>query len=57
MARSGLSIKEVGSHESCRIHGRSNLNAFSDGFRVLRTIGYERRTHRAITRAQVVDPT
>ncbi len=56
MARSGLAIKEVGSHESCRIHGRSNLNAFSDGFRVLRTIGYERRTHRAITRAQVADP-
>ncbi|WP_083835819.1 glycosyltransferase family 2 protein [Gordonia otitidis] len=56
MARGGLSISEVGSHESCRIHGRSNLNAFSDGFRVLRTIEYERRTHRAVRRARVADP-
>lgn len=56
MARGGLSIREVGSHESCRIHGRSNLNAFSDGFRVLRTIEYERRTHRAVRRARVADP-
>lgn len=56
MARGGLSFSEVGSHESCRIHGRSNLNAFSDGFRVLRTIEYERRTHRAVRRARVADP-
>lgn len=50
MARSGLVIREVGSHESRRIHGRSNLNAFTDGFRVLRTIGLEHRLHRAARR-------
>ncbi len=47
IARSGLMIREVGSFEGRRIHGRSNLNAFSDGWRVLRTIGRERREHRA----------
>ncbi len=47
IARSGLLIREVGSFEACRIHGRSNLNAFSDGFRVLRTINRERRLHKA----------
>ncbi|MEY1674059.1 glycosyltransferase family 2 protein [Gordonia sp. ABKF26] len=46
MARSGLTIREVGSRESKRIHGRSNLNALTDGMRVLRTIGLERRLHR-----------
>ncbi len=48
IARSGLRIREVGSFEGRRIHGRSNLNAFSDGLRVLRTIGRERREHRAV---------
>ena len=47
MARAGLTITEVGSHESRRIHGRSNLNAVSDGLRVLRTIDRERRSRRA----------
>ncbi|WP_431309345.1 glycosyltransferase family 2 protein [Gordonia sesuvii] len=47
MARAGVVIREVGSHESRRIHGRSNLNAFSDGVRVLRTIDRERRSRRA----------
>ncbi|WP_419232437.1 glycosyltransferase family 2 protein [Gordonia sp. CPCC 205515] len=47
MARAGVVIHEVGSHESQRIHGRSNLNAFSDGIRVLRTINFERRSRRA----------
>lgn len=37
-AASGLRVGEVGSVEHPRIHGRSNLNAFRDGFRVLRTI-------------------
>lgn len=46
MIRAGKTIREVGSHERCRIHGRSNLNAFSDGLRVLRTINHERRLHR-----------
>ncbi|MGV9712533.1 glycosyltransferase family 2 protein [Gordonia sp. NPDC003424] len=47
MARAGVTIREVGSHESMRIHGRSNLNAFTDGMRVLRTINFERRSRRA----------
>lgn len=51
IARSGLLIREVGSHEGKRIHGRSNLNAFSDGWRVLRTIDRERREHRAVVRS------
>lgn len=46
-ARSGWLIHEVGSFEGRRIHGRSNLNAVTDGLRVLRTIGRERRKHRA----------
>ncbi|WP_424809602.1 glycosyltransferase family 2 protein [Rhodococcus sp. 27YEA15] len=43
LATSGLNIVEVGSFEGPRIHGRSNLNAYSDGMRVLRTIGQEWR--------------
>lgn len=46
-ARSGWLIREVGSFEGRRIHGRSNLNAVTDGMRVLRTIRRERREHRA----------
>lgn len=46
MIRAGKKIREVGSFESPRIHGRSNLNAVSDGLRVLRTINKERRSHR-----------
>ncbi|MFD4291835.1 glycosyltransferase family 2 protein [Rhodococcus sp. NPDC058505] len=41
LATAGLVIAEVGSFEGPRIHGRSNLNAYSDGMRVLRTIGQE----------------
>lgn len=50
MIRAGKRITEVGSIERCRIHGRSNLNAFSDGLRVLRTINYERKLHRGARR-------
>ncbi|ETA00546.1 hypothetical protein ThrDRAFT_00472 [Frankia casuarinae] len=39
--RAGLRIAEVPSFEHPRLHGVSNLNAFSDGFRVLRTIFVE----------------
>ncbi len=39
----GFVVREVGSVEACRVHGRSNLNAFRDGMRVLRTIAAERR--------------
>jgi glycosyltransferase involved in cell wall biosynthesis len=38
IARAGLTVKEVASYEYPRIHGVSNLNAFRDGLRVLRTI-------------------
>lgn len=39
----GLRIAEVPSYESPRVFGESNLNAVSDGLRVLRTIAAERR--------------
>jgi glycosyltransferase involved in cell wall biosynthesis len=38
VARAGLIVKEVASYEHPRIHGVSNLNAVSDGLRVLFTI-------------------
>ena len=43
-AKAGLSILEVPSHEQERIHGLSNLNAWKDGRRVLKTIAQERVT-------------
>jgi glycosyltransferase involved in cell wall biosynthesis len=42
IAKAGLVIHEVPSYERDRIHGESNLNAISDGLRVLRTIGTEK---------------
>jgi glycosyltransferase involved in cell wall biosynthesis len=42
VARAGLVVREVASYEHSRIHGVSNLNAFRDGWRVLRTIMVER---------------
>ena len=42
-ARAGLVVTEVPSFEHPRIHRVSNLNAFRDGMRVLRTILIERR--------------
>ena len=42
IAHAGLIVKEVASYEHSRIHGVSNLNSFSDGIRVLRTILVER---------------
>ncbi|GAB7048160.1 hypothetical protein JCM9534A_32860 [Catenuloplanes indicus JCM 9534] len=38
VARAGLRVEEVPSYEHERIHGVSNLNAITDGLRVLRTI-------------------
>jgi glycosyltransferase involved in cell wall biosynthesis len=38
VAEAGLCVTEVPSYEHARIHGVSNLNAVSDGLRVLRTI-------------------
>jgi hypothetical protein len=46
VAKSGLKVTEVPSFERSRIHGVSNLNAFSDGMRVVRTILTERRRTR-----------
>ncbi|GGM99007.1 glycosyltransferase involved in cell wall biosynthesis [Actinoplanes campanulatus] len=46
-ARADLAIVEVASFEHSRIHGVSNLNAFTDGMRVLRTIAREWRPKRA----------
>ena len=37
-AKSGLRVTEVASFELARIHGRSNLRTFNDGWRVLGTI-------------------
>ena len=42
IAKAGLRVTEVASFERNRLHGVSNLNAFSDGLRVLRTIAIER---------------
>lgn len=53
-ARSGWLIHEVGSFEGKRIYGRSNLNAVTDGLRVLRTISRERRERRNARAAAVV---
>jgi glycosyltransferase involved in cell wall biosynthesis len=43
VAEAGLLVTEVPSFEHSRIHGVSNLSAFSDGVRVLRTIMTELR--------------
>jgi glycosyltransferase involved in cell wall biosynthesis len=52
-AHAGLVVTEVPSFEHPRIHGVSNLSAFSDGLRVLRTIVTERRrVQRVATQAR-----
>ncbi|MGF7236216.1 MAG: glycosyltransferase family 2 protein [Frankia sp.] len=59
VAKADLSIVEIPSYEHPRIHGVSNLNAFSDGLRVLRTIFVEwrrRATHHPSTTTTVVPP-
>ena len=43
IAKAGLRVAEVPSFERSRYFGNSNLNAFSDGVRVLRTIHAERK--------------
>jgi glycosyltransferase involved in cell wall biosynthesis len=50
-ARTGLTVAEVPSFERGRLHGVSNLHAWSDGLRVLRTAVSEYlspRTHQAL---------
>ena len=49
IAQAGLKVEEVASFEHSRIHGVSNLNAVSDGWRVLRTIIAERYYYRRRT--------
>lgn len=46
IAAAGVQITEVGSVELERLFGESNLNAVTDGLRVLRTIFSERRLRR-----------
>ena len=53
IAAAGLVVTEVASHERKRVHGMSNLNAVSDGLRVLRTIGTERRRARSVSAINV----
>jgi hypothetical protein len=50
VAGTRLNVVEVCSHEYSRIHGVSNLNAVSDGFRVLKTIRQEHRNRRVSVR-------
>jgi len=54
-AVAGLRVVEVPSFESDRIHGDSNLNAVSDGLRVLRTIAVERRYARTTGAQHALD--
>jgi glycosyltransferase involved in cell wall biosynthesis len=57
VASHGLRIKEVPSVEAARLHGTSNLNAFRDGRRVLRTILSEYRRRRELRRRTSTMPT
>jgi glycosyltransferase involved in cell wall biosynthesis len=52
VAAEGLRVAEVPSFEHPRIHGASNLDAFSDGLRVLTTILVERRRARCRQRSR-----
>ena len=54
IAVAGLDVVEVPSVERRRIHGQSNLNAVSDGLRVLKTIVAERRRAGGIRRELAV---
>ena len=55
IAKAGLRVTEVPSFERSRYFGTSNLNAVSDGMRVLRTIHVERKrgTRRAMASAEL----
>jgi glycosyltransferase involved in cell wall biosynthesis len=57
VASHGLRITEVASVEAARLHGVSNLNAFGDGRRVLRTILVEQRRRRELARRTATMPT
>jgi glycosyltransferase involved in cell wall biosynthesis len=51
-AKARLKIVEVPSYEQRRIHGESNLNAVTDGLRVLRTIAREFPRRRAMKKTR-----
>lgn len=51
VAADALQIVEIASFEKDRLHGVSNLNAITDGMRVLRTINQERAVARAASKA------
>lgn len=53
----GFRITEVPSHEKLRVHGTSNLNAVSDGIRVLTSIMHERRRAREVAARARLAPT
>jgi glycosyltransferase involved in cell wall biosynthesis len=55
VASAGARITEIGSTEKARLHGVSNLRAFSDGIRVLRVILTERRRACRSDRTVVAD--
>ena len=55
VAAADLAIVEVASFEMDRLHGVSNLNAVTDGLRVLRTINQERIHRRVARRAEKAD--
>jgi glycosyltransferase involved in cell wall biosynthesis len=54
IAEAGLNVAEVASFEFDRIHGESNLNAFRDGLRILRTMVTERLARSAARRTRSV---
>jgi glycosyltransferase involved in cell wall biosynthesis len=54
IAKAGLKVVEVPSFERARLNGVSNLNALSDGFRVLRVIQTERHRKRDRSAARAV---
>lgn len=56
IAAADLLITEVASYERLRVHGTSNLNAVSDGLRVLKTIGAERRRAARVRTAGLSHP-
>ena len=56
IAKAHLRVAEVPSFEQTRRFGTSNLNAFSDGFRVLRTIHAERKRGSRRNAAPSVQP-
>jgi glycosyltransferase involved in cell wall biosynthesis len=50
----GLKVAEVPSFEARRIHGKSHLRTFPDGWRVLKAIWHERRARRALREGAAV---